>query len=102
LNANLIELESSMKARELLHHSDPSHHTQHPYWKRAHRDWRFWLGVVCMFVAIFLYVMRDQAVFVPSRQPKKVGSESSAAPQTLTAAGLSQDTYDAITAADQA
>lgn len=33
------------------------HHIHVPYWKRAHSDWRFWVGVVLMFVANITYVM---------------------------------------------
>lgn len=28
-----------------------------PYWERAHSDWRFWLGIVVMFIAMIVYVM---------------------------------------------
>jgi len=27
-----------------------------PYWRRVHRDWKFWLGVVLLSMAIFVYV----------------------------------------------
>jgi len=32
---------------------------QHPYWKRAHRDWRFWIMLSLMLVAVLFYVMSD-------------------------------------------
>jgi hypothetical protein len=35
------------------------HHEQPAYWKRMHRDWRFWVGLVFMFAAITIYVMSD-------------------------------------------
>jgi hypothetical protein len=35
------------------------HHVYIPYWKRAHNDWRFWGGVLLMFVAILIYVASD-------------------------------------------
>jgi len=28
-----------------------------PYWKRAHKDWKFWVGVVLIFAAIAVYVL---------------------------------------------
>jgi hypothetical protein len=30
-----------------------------PYWKRAHRDWRFWIGIFFMFAAILIFAMRE-------------------------------------------
>ena len=32
------------------------HEQQVPYWKRAHKDWKFWVGVVLIFAAIAIYV----------------------------------------------
>jgi len=51
--------------------SNHSHHTeQHagnlgPYWKRAHRDWRFWVGVLFMSVALIVYVMTVDLSMTP-------------------------------------
>jgi hypothetical protein len=42
------------------HDSDPG-----PYWRRAHRDWRFWVGVVFLSIAILIYVMSDDLALVP-------------------------------------
>ncbi len=42
-------------------------HGQRPYWKRAHHDWRFWLGLVLMLAAIAIYVMSDDLAFLPHR-----------------------------------
>jgi len=36
-----------------------------PYWKRAHRDWRFWVGMCLTFAAIAMYVMSDDLALVP-------------------------------------
>jgi hypothetical protein len=36
-----------------------------PYWKRAHRDWRLWVGLVFMFAAIAMYVMTVDLSLVP-------------------------------------
>jgi hypothetical protein len=30
-----------------------------PYWQRAHRDWRFWVGMFLFVAAITMYVMSD-------------------------------------------
>jgi len=62
------------------HHHHPRHasdgggvpHDHVPYWKRAHSDWRFWIGVLLMFAAMIIYVMSlDLAVRpdVPRTQP---------------------------------
>jgi hypothetical protein len=43
-------------------HGDPNGGTNRdgrPYWKRAHRDWRFWAAVGLMFAAMVIYVMSD-------------------------------------------
>jgi len=28
-----------------------------PYWKRMHRDWRFWIGAVLMAAALAVFVL---------------------------------------------
>lgn len=50
---------------------DRVHHNNRPYWKRAHHDWRFWVGLVLMFVAITIYVMSDNLALLPSAQPQQ-------------------------------
>ena len=35
-----------------------------PYWKRAHRDWRFWLGFAMMFAAIAMFAMNSNLIFL--------------------------------------
>ena len=46
-----------------------AHHDAHddtrPYWKRAHHDWRLWVGLVFMFAAITIYVLSDDLAFLP-------------------------------------
>jgi hypothetical protein len=32
-------------------------HQDVAYWRRAHRDWRFWLGLCLMVVAIMVFFM---------------------------------------------
>ena len=49
---------------------DPVHHDHRPYWKRAHRDWRVWVGLFFMFAAITIYVMsNDLSFFGQLRHP---------------------------------
>jgi hypothetical protein len=45
--------------------SDRVHHGHLPYWKHAHHDWRFWIGLILMLVAITIYVMSDDLAFLP-------------------------------------
>jgi hypothetical protein len=51
-----------MNVREEL---DRSHHVPHPYWRRAHHDWKFWVALVLMLTARMVYVMTDDLAFVP-------------------------------------
>ncbi|SPF54505.1 conserved hypothetical protein [Candidatus Sulfopaludibacter sp. SbA4] len=46
-------------ARESIHHDEVS------YWKRAHQDWRVWVGLFFMFAAITIYVMSNDLSFFP-------------------------------------
>jgi uncharacterized protein len=41
--------------------------SRHPglYWKRAHHDWRFWVGLGFMFAAITIFVLSDNLAFLP-------------------------------------
>ena len=48
---------------------DSVHHEPDPYWKRAHRDWRFWVGFIFMLAAITIYVMSDNLALLPRGQP---------------------------------
>ncbi len=41
-------------------HGDPNSGSVHrPYWTRAHRDWRVWVGVVLMLAAMMVYLMTN-------------------------------------------
>jgi hypothetical protein len=40
-----------------------------PYWKRAHHDFRFWIGMVLMLAAITIYVISDDLSLLPVGQP---------------------------------
>jgi hypothetical protein len=52
------------------HEQGPHLHNVHrPYWKRAHRDWRFWVAVLFVFGALTVYVMSDDLALIPRSQP---------------------------------
>ncbi len=52
------------------------HHDDGPYWKRAHHDWRFWIGMFLMMVAITVYLMSDDLSLVPSSHPRQSQSDA--------------------------
>ncbi len=60
-----------MKVREEL---DRSHHEHRPYWTRAHHDWKFWVALVLMLTAMFIYLMTDDLAFVPRIHWRQVTS----------------------------
>jgi len=43
------------------------HPQQPPYWQRAHKDWKFWVGVVFLIAAITIYVVTVDLSTVPAR-----------------------------------
>jgi hypothetical protein len=45
---------------------------QRPYWQRAHRDWRFWVGVICISVALAIYISTVDLSLVPRKHPHSV------------------------------
>jgi hypothetical protein len=42
-----------------------------PYWTRAHRDWRVWLGVILMLAAMTIYLMTNDLAWGPHLQPRQ-------------------------------
>ena len=44
-------------------------HDRRPYWKRAHHDWRVWVGLFFMLAAITIYVMSDDLALLPRSRP---------------------------------
>lgn len=54
------------------HHDSPQH-GDGPYWKNAHRDWRFWVGVLMVVGAMAVYVMTENLAFRPGAQPSAPG-----------------------------
>ncbi len=69
-----------MKATEQPHHMDPGHHGQRPYWKRAHRDWRFWAGFFLVLLALGIYVGTNDLSSVPSGRQKQLPPSASRVP----------------------
>ena len=45
-----------------------SHQDHVPYWKRAHTDWRFWIGVLLMLASMIAYVLSDDLAWRPRNQ----------------------------------
>ncbi|MEO6910708.1 MAG: hypothetical protein ABI158_07275 [Edaphobacter sp.] len=58
------------------HHDEAPHvktgHSHLPYWKRAHRDWRFWVAVLFIGAALFIYITSVDLSLVPRRHPHSV------------------------------
>jgi hypothetical protein len=38
------------------------------YWKFAHRDWRFWLGLILIFGSMFIYLITEDLSLRPRVQ----------------------------------
>ncbi len=53
-------------------HPKGLHPNHRPYWKRAHRDWRFWIAVFFIGAALFVYVTSVDLALVPSRHTRTV------------------------------
>ncbi|MGO9114705.1 MAG: hypothetical protein ACLP9L_36275 [Thermoguttaceae bacterium] len=49
------------------HQHNHDHHDHHhgPAWKRLHRDWRVWLGVILMLTAMAAYVVSQDESLRP-------------------------------------
>jgi hypothetical protein len=58
--------------RSHRHHggSDPNGDRERrpPYWRRVHRDWKFWGALFLMLAAMVVYVMSDDLAIRPHRQ----------------------------------
>ena len=55
-------------------------HSHHPYWKRAHRDWRIWVALFFMLAAMTIYIMSEDLSLLPWRWPSQATPENSGAP----------------------
>jgi hypothetical protein len=70
------------------HHSqevpdnDTVQKSNRPYWKRAHKDWRFWIALLLMIAAMIIYVVSEDFAWLPRnrlQQPHRTPSENSGA-----------------------
>lgn len=43
------------------------HQVADPYWRRAHHDWKFWLGLSLMLIAITVFALGDNLALIPMR-----------------------------------
>lgn len=61
------------KKHDQHHHEGADHEgtSRGPYWKRAHRDWRFILAIVLMLAAMAVYVLSDDLAGWPGSQPRQ-------------------------------
>ncbi len=56
-------LEATMEHKKHEHNpigrpsADTTIEAHRPYWKRAHHDWRFWVVLVLMIVAMVVYIV---------------------------------------------
>jgi len=54
------------------HHEEGPHPSEdqqkRPYWMRAHRDWRFWVGVFFIAAALFVYITSVDLSLAPGRR----------------------------------
>ena len=50
--------------------SDRVHPGPGPYWKRAHHDWRFWVALILMFAAMFIYLGSFDLAWRPRGRPQ--------------------------------
>jgi len=50
------------------HDRDGAKQGHNSYWKFAHRDWRFWLGLFLIFAAMFIYLMTGDLSWRPRLQ----------------------------------
>ncbi|NNM85889.1 MAG: hypothetical protein HKL96_09080 [Phycisphaerales bacterium] len=56
------------------HAKDHQHHDANvaaPYWKRAHRDWRFWFALMLMLGAMVAYVITEDEALRSSGPPQQ-------------------------------
>ena len=64
--------ESTQTDHEKGAHRKSDGHNHIPYWKRAHRDWRFWVAVFFIAAALFIYITSVDLSLVPRRHPHSV------------------------------
>jgi hypothetical protein len=65
----------SESKRSHHHHGEQVPNSDHqghpPYWKRAHRDWKFWVALSLMLAAMIIYVMSENLAWRPRNQAQQ-------------------------------
>jgi hypothetical protein len=57
-------------------HPDGAVDGQRPYWKRAHRDWRVWVGLFFCLAAIIIYVLSEDLAWMPTGRPRHAQADT--------------------------
>jgi hypothetical protein len=64
-----IREKSTRRGEKEMDENAPGHHHEvhvhRPYWRRAHRDWRFWVGVLFIALALVIYISTVDLSMVP-------------------------------------
>lgn len=58
-------------------HDSDNHGVHRPYWKHAHHDWRLWVAVSVMLVAMLTHVVSDDRAWRPHGQMRQSASGAS-------------------------
>ncbi|MDP4200170.1 MAG: hypothetical protein Q8922_14340 [Bacteroidota bacterium] len=58
--------------------SDTTNEAHHPYWTRAHHDWRFWVALILMIAGIAVYIVSQDLSMGPSGQQHQPVPENTA------------------------
>jgi hypothetical protein len=53
-------------------------HPRHHFWKHAHKDWRVWITVLLMLLAMLIYVMTDNLSLRPGKRAVQPTPEANA------------------------
>jgi len=65
------------KAKRHHHHGNPESESigfHRPYWKRAHKDWRLWIAVGLMLIAMFTYIASGDLAWRPPTNAQQTPS----------------------------
>ena len=66
----MYKTEHSLDLSNQENYNKPTH--LGPYWKRMHRDWRVWVGIVLIMVALSIYIVSVDFTIQPTpMQPLK-------------------------------
>jgi hypothetical protein len=62
-------METLHKPEHNLHNEKNFYKQQYPYYKTMHKDWRVWVGVVLIMVALTIYIMSVDFTIQPAVPP---------------------------------